>query len=170
MIDCHFMAHFFFMKCECVVTTHCARIELSLYLSVGLIGLLLMTTTTTTMVTIGIATMGLVAVVTVTVTMAMVAGVVGMVGKLVVAVSEVVVAVAAIMRPADAFFVPVVRSLVPVHLERCSLQATHSQILPHSKSFAEQPNWKAAVREGTTWEGNADENAAKWRKLNRIEA
>ena len=38
------------------------------------------------------------------------------------------------------------------------------------KSFAEQPNWKAAVREGITWEGNADENAAKWRKLNRIEA
>jgi hypothetical protein len=37
------------------------------------------------------------------------------------------------------------------------------------KSFAEQPNWKASVREGTTWEGNADENAAKWRKLNRIE-
>ncbi len=38
------------------------------------------------------------------------------------------------------------------------------------KSFAKQPNWKAAVMEGTTWEGNADENAAKWRKLNRIEA
>ena len=38
------------------------------------------------------------------------------------------------------------------------------------KSFVEQPNWKAAVIEGTTWEGNADENAAKWRKLNRIEA
>jgi hypothetical protein len=37
------------------------------------------------------------------------------------------------------------------------------------KSFAEQPNWRAAVMEGTTWEGNADENAAKWRKLNRIE-
>ncbi|KIL55321.1 hypothetical protein M378DRAFT_91062, partial [Amanita muscaria Koide BX008] len=36
------------------------------------------------------------------------------------------------------------------------------------KSFAKQPNWKAAVMEGTTWEGNADENAAKWRKLNRI--
>ena len=33
-------------------------------------------------------------------------------------------------------------------------------------SFAKQPNWKAAVMEGTTWEGNADENAAKWRKLN----
>ena len=37
------------------------------------------------------------------------------------------------------------------------------------KSFAEQPNWRASVREGTTWEGNADENAAKWRKLNRID-
>jgi hypothetical protein len=37
------------------------------------------------------------------------------------------------------------------------------------RSFAKQPNWKAAVMEGTTWEGNADENAAKWRKLNRIE-
>ena len=38
------------------------------------------------------------------------------------------------------------------------------------KSFAKQPNWKAAVMEGTTWEGNANENVAKWRKLNRIEA
>lgn len=37
------------------------------------------------------------------------------------------------------------------------------------ESFAEQPNWKAAVMEGTTWEGSADENAAKWRKLNRID-
>ena len=36
--------------------------------------------------------------------------------------------------------------------------------------FAEQPNWKAAVREGTTWEGSADENAAKWRKLNCIDS
>jgi hypothetical protein len=34
--------------------------------------------------------------------------------------------------------------------------------------FAKQPTWKAAVREGTTWEGNADENAAKWRRLNHI--
>src|SRR6266550_2837880 len=101
MIDCHFMAHFFFMKCECVVTGHRARIELSLYLSVGFIGLLLMTTTAA-------------------------AGIAGVVGKL-------VVAVAAIMRPADAVFVPVVRSLVPVHLERCSFQVTHSQIPPHSK-------------------------------------
>ncbi|KAK2461027.1 hypothetical protein APHAL10511_006968 [Amanita phalloides] len=38
------------------------------------------------------------------------------------------------------------------------------------ESFAEQPNWKAAVMEGATWEGSADENAAKWRKLNRIDA
>ncbi|KAF8735347.1 hypothetical protein AX14_002223 [Amanita brunnescens Koide BX004] len=37
------------------------------------------------------------------------------------------------------------------------------------RSFEKQPNWKAAVMEGTAWEGNADENAAKWRKLNRIE-
>jgi hypothetical protein len=35
-------------------------------------------------------------------------------------------------------------------------------------SFAEQPTWKAAVREGATWEGNAEENAAKWRRLNHI--
>lgn len=35
-------------------------------------------------------------------------------------------------------------------------------------SFAKQPTWKAVVREGTTWEGNADENAAKWRRLNHI--
>ena len=35
-------------------------------------------------------------------------------------------------------------------------------------SFAKQPTWKAAIREGTSWEGNADENAAKWRRLNHI--
>ena len=33
----------------------------------------------------------------------------------------------------DAAFVLVVLSLVPVHLERCSFQRTHSQIVPHSK-------------------------------------
>ena len=37
------------------------------------------------------------------------------------------------------------------------------------ESFAKQPNWKASIKEGTTWEGNADENAAKWRKLNHID-
>ena len=36
-------------------------------------------------------------------------------------------------------------------------------------SFAKQPNWKAAVMEGTTWKGSADENAAKWRRLNHID-
>ena len=133
VIDCHFMVHFFFMKCKCRVTGHCARIELSLYLSLGLIGLLLMMMT---MVMIGIATM----VVMVTVTMAMVAGMVGVVDKLVVVgklvvtmVSKVVMAMVAIMRPVDTTFIPMVQSLVPVHLERCSFQATHSQILPHSK-------------------------------------
>ena len=37
-------------------------------------------------------------------------------------------------------------------------------------SFAEQPTWKAAVVEGNTWEGNADENAMKWRRLNGLDA
>ena len=37
------------------------------------------------------------------------------------------------------------------------------------QTFAQQPNWRAAVMEGSTWDGNADENAAKWRKLNRIQ-
>jgi hypothetical protein len=36
-------------------------------------------------------------------------------------------------------------------------------------SFVKQPNWKAAVMEGTTWQGNADENAAKWRRLNHLD-
>ena len=29
------------------------------------------------------------------------------------------------------------------------------------ESYAKKPNWKAAVMEGETWEGSADENAAK---------
>jgi len=136
--ECHFMVPFFSMKCECVVSGHCARIELSLVLPVGLIGLLVMMKTTT-METIWIVTMGLVVVmmvgmavvvVTVTVTMAMVervvgVGVAGMVGKSVMAMVSKVVAMAAIIRPAAAVFVPVLRSLAPVHLERCSFQATH---------------------------------------------
>ena len=36
-------------------------------------------------------------------------------------------------------------------------------------SFAEQPTWKAAVIEGNTWDGNADENAMKWHRLNGID-
>ncbi|KAF8331363.1 uncharacterized protein EI90DRAFT_2920180, partial [Cantharellus anzutake] len=48
--------------------------------------------------------------------------------------------------------------------------ANPSELQALKESFAKQPNWRAAVMEGTTWEGSADENAAKWRKLNRIDA
>jgi hypothetical protein len=33
------------------------------------------------------------------------------------------------------------------------------------RSFAVQPNWKAAVVEGESWEGNAEQNTAKYRRL-----
>jgi hypothetical protein len=33
------------------------------------------------------------------------------------------------------------------------------------RSFAMQPNWKAAVVEGESWAGNADDNTAKYRRL-----
>jgi hypothetical protein len=33
------------------------------------------------------------------------------------------------------------------------------------RSFAEQPNWKAAVVEGESWEGTAEANIQKWRGL-----
>ena len=36
-------------------------------------------------------------------------------------------------------------------------------------SFAKQPNWKAAVVEGTTWEGTADENTAKFCRLTGVD-
>ena len=42
MISCHFMAHFFFIKCECVVSGHCAGIELSLHLFLLPIGSILL--------------------------------------------------------------------------------------------------------------------------------
>jgi len=32
-------------------------------------------------------------------------------------------------------------------------------------SFSQQPNWKAAVVEGETWEGTAEDNIAKWQGL-----
>lgn len=32
-------------------------------------------------------------------------------------------------------------------------------------SFSKQPNWKAAVLEGETWEGTAEENVDKWKRL-----
>jgi Mg2+/Co2+ transporter CorB len=130
MIDCRFTAHFFFMKCECVVSGLYARIELSIYLLGGLIGssiAMTMMAVTVTMVMMGVV------------------GVAGVVGKAVVGVVVAVVAVVvveamatinvqAIMKPAaDDTFVPVVRSLIPVYLERCSFRRTHSQILSPSK-------------------------------------
>jgi hypothetical protein len=33
------------------------------------------------------------------------------------------------------------------------------------RSFAEHPNWKAAVIEGESWEGTTEENIQKWRGL-----
>ena len=113
MIDCRFTVHFFFMKCECVVSGLYARIELSIYLLSGLIGLLMMA---------------------VTVAMMML-GVVGVAGKAVVVVEAMaIINFQAIMKmAADDTFVPVVRSLIPVYLERCSFRRTHSQILSPSK-------------------------------------
>lgn len=37
------------------------------------------------------------------------------------------------------------------------------QAIKHS--FSQQPNWKAAVVEGETWEGTAEDNIEKWQKL-----
>jgi hypothetical protein len=31
--------------------------------------------------------------------------------------------------------------------------------------FAQQPNWKASLVEGESWEGTTDENIAKWHKI-----
>jgi hypothetical protein len=33
------------------------------------------------------------------------------------------------------------------------------------RSFAQQPNWKAAVVEGESWDGTAQENISKWKGL-----
>jgi hypothetical protein len=80
----------------------------------------------------------------------------------------------AIMKPADG---RLLRSRGPVPGSSASGKvfiptnpfANPTELQALKESFAEQPNWKAAVMEGTTWEGSADENAAKWRKLNRID-
>ena len=32
-------------------------------------------------------------------------------------------------------------------------------------SFSQQPNWKAVIVEGETWEGTAEDNMEKWRGL-----
>jgi hypothetical protein len=33
------------------------------------------------------------------------------------------------------------------------------------RDFAQQPNWKASLVEGESWEGTTEENIAKWQKL-----
>jgi len=33
------------------------------------------------------------------------------------------------------------------------------------RDFAQQPNWKASLVEGESWEGTAEENIAKWKNL-----
>ena len=112
------------MKCECVVSRLYARIELPLYLLRGLIGS------------------------SMTVTVVMGVGVAGVAGKAVVgkAVVGVVVAVVvkamatinvqALMKPAaDDNFVPMIRSLIPVYLERCSFRRTHSIIKSDKKIY-----------------------------------
>ena len=43
--------------------------------------------------------------------------------------------------------------------------ANPAELQAMKRSFAQQPNWKATVVEGETWEGNAEENIAKWRGL-----
>ena len=119
------------MKCECVVFGHCARIELSLYLSLGSIGLIVMMTdarfvpAVQSLVLVHLESWAVMIVVMV------------IVGVVVVAVATIKVQAtmkaAQVVTPvADASFVPVVQSPAPVHLERCSFQQTHSRILPHS--------------------------------------
>ena len=153
------------MKCGCVVSGHCARIELSLYLSVRSIGstMVMMTVVTMAMMTVVVVVVAVATIKVQAITKAVQVGIpvadaslvpvvqclvpVHLKRWAVVAVVAVVVVVAAatikvqatgkavqvVVPVADASFVPVVQSPVPVHLERYSFQRTHSQILPHSK-------------------------------------
>jgi hypothetical protein len=43
--------------------------------------------------------------------------------------------------------------------------ANPAELQAMKRSFVEQPNWKAAMVEGESWEGSAEENIAKWRGL-----
>jgi hypothetical protein len=43
--------------------------------------------------------------------------------------------------------------------------ANPAQLAALKESFHQQPNWKAAVVEAETWEGSAEENILKWKKL-----
>jgi len=46
-----------------------------------------------------------------------------------------------------------------------NLFANPAELRAMKHSFSQQPNWKAAVVEGETWEGSAEENIAKWGRL-----
>ena len=131
MNEYHFTVRFFSMKNECVVIGHFARIELSVILSHGSIGLRMRKTMM--MVTMGlvVGVAGVVDVSVVGVGVGVVDVGVGVVG--VTMVSEVVVAIAAIRTPVDVFLVAVLQSLVPAHPARCSFLPIHSQILLNSK-------------------------------------
>jgi hypothetical protein len=47
----------------------------------------------------------------------------------------------------------------------CNPFANRIELEALRRSFAEEPNWKAAVVEGETWEGTTEENVEKWREL-----
>ena len=122
MNEYHFTVRFFSMKSECVVIGHFARIELSVILSHGSIGLRMRKTMMMELVVsvAGVVGVGVVDVSVVDVDVGVVDVGVG-------------VAIAAIRTPVDVFLVAVLRSLVPAHPERCSFLPIHLQILLNSK-------------------------------------
>jgi len=46
-----------------------------------------------------------------------------------------------------------------------NLFANPEKLSAMKRSFSQQPNWKAAVVEGETWEGTAEDNVEKWQGL-----
>ena len=60
MTDYHFTAHFFFMRCECAVSGHCARIDLSFHLSLESIGSMMVKVVTATVVGGVVGVMGVI--------------------------------------------------------------------------------------------------------------
>src|SRR5258708_20225789 len=106
MIDFHFTGQFFWVKCKCMVSGHCARIERSLHLSVSPIGSRMVTMVMMAMMVMVVGGVGVV-------------GMVGMVGVVSVATIEVqaIIKVAqVVISVADASFIPMVQSLVQGHL------------------------------------------------------
>ena len=116
------------MKCACVVSGHCVKIELSLFLSLLRIGSILLHR-----VVEAEAVVVVVVVVTVAVAVVVVVVAVVVMALATIKVKEIMVAVQVVIPVVDTNFVPVVPSLVPVHLETCSFLPTRLQILMHSK-------------------------------------